>query len=265
MNHQDYYVYALVNTETERIFYIGKGRGNRCKQHLSDKKSYCFNKRLNGYIQKLKDNNIPIRIDKLHENLDEETSYRLEEELILSYGRKGFEENGVLMNILESGRPPSNKGKEHPWWGRKHSDETKEKLSRIMKEKVENGWNPNLGRKHPKEFGEKISASKKGKSINLTEEGKERKRQSRLGKYQTEKQKSAAKDSNSCWWEFEFNGTIFTTKDLKEFAPTLGLTYYALHNMIHCKSNCHPNLKITKISEKGGEPYSIKESKGKYK
>jgi hypothetical protein len=61
-NTSKYYVYYLKNPIKNKIFYVGKGTGNRCKQHLTDKKSYCFNKRLNGYIRNLIDTNTPQEI-----------------------------------------------------------------------------------------------------------------------------------------------------------------------------------------------------------
>ena len=33
------YVYALMNPETNKIFYIGRGKGNRGMQHLLNKKN----------------------------------------------------------------------------------------------------------------------------------------------------------------------------------------------------------------------------------
>ena len=35
---QDYYVYLLVNPITNKIFYVGKGKGNRALQHYKDYK-----------------------------------------------------------------------------------------------------------------------------------------------------------------------------------------------------------------------------------
>lgn len=130
-----YYVYHIINPITFRLFYVGKGEGSRCRQHLTDKPEYTHNKRLNSYIRDLIKNNTPPTIIKIAENLTEEYAYELEELEIKKYGRVGFEENGILLNILESGRPPSFRGEDHPFYGKNHTEETKRKISETKKKK----------------------------------------------------------------------------------------------------------------------------------
>lgn len=128
-----YYVYHLINPITNRIFYVGKGKGLRCKQHLTDKQNTCHNTRLNGYIRNLVNSGNPPTIVKVLENVNEREAYEIEELQISLYGRVGYESGGILLNILSSGRPPVQKGKNHPWYGRKHSEESKQRMSESQK------------------------------------------------------------------------------------------------------------------------------------
>lgn len=148
MNYDEnpvYYVYHLVNPETGIPFYVGKGKGHRCKQHLTDKMEYAPNKRLTGHIMKLRARGFEPIIIKYAEGLTEKAAYELEESQILQYGRIGYEDGGILMNILLEGRPPVLYGEENGFYGRHHSEETK----KIIGEK-------NRGPKHTSESKEKI-------------------------------------------------------------------------------------------------------------
>jgi len=195
MNKNKFYVYHIINPITNRIFYVGKGTGNRCKQHLTDKKEYSFNKRLNGYIRNLIENKTRPIIIKIAENLSEEIAYKLEENEIKKYGRVGFEENGILLNILESGRPPKFEGEDHPWWGRSHTEESKQKISNTKKENFKSGKQiPRSGFTHTQETKEKISKANTGKK--RSEEAIEKTRQANLGRPQTDYQKQKAREAN---------------------------------------------------------------------
>lgn len=147
-----YYVYSLVNPETNEPFYIGKGTRARCYQHLKDTMETTRNKRLTGHIQKLRARGIEPIVVKIKENMPEEAAYILEEQLIREYGRIGFDDGGVLMNILLDGRPPTRVGEENGFYGKTHSQETREFLSESRK-----------GKPLPQETRDKMSASHKGK------------------------------------------------------------------------------------------------------
>lgn len=142
-----FYVYALVNPITKLPFYIGKGTKKRCFDHLNGKirGENCYK---DHTIDKIRSQGFEPTISILKENLTEQMAYEFEEELILTYGRKTHEENGILTNICLSKRPPSQKGK-------KFSDETKEKMSKATKGK----------RKGPmsQETKDKLSMLNKGK------------------------------------------------------------------------------------------------------
>jgi hypothetical protein len=135
-----YYVYAIIDPNSDRPLYIGKGTGNRYKQHLTDKPEYCHNKRLNGRIAKIrklygKDPEIKI----LQDNLEESVAYDMEAELIRTYGRLNYDFHGILLNHLIDCRPPSFSGPDNPFYGKKHTEEAKQKMREAKKDYVP--WN----------------------------------------------------------------------------------------------------------------------------
>lgn len=244
-----YYVYHILNPITNRLFYVGKGSGNRCRQHLTDKKDYAHNKRLNGYIRNLIKNGTPPIIIKIAENLTEENAYELEESEIKKYGRVGFEENGILLNILESGRPPAFKGEQHPWYGRIHTQETKDKISKTKKEQFASGAvKPRSGFTHTEEAKEKNRQAHLGKK--QTEETINKRIESRTKNYnpQTEHQKQKAREANQKTWR------IITPEGVEEIITNL--RQYSLKrnldpgNMMHVASGRqkqHKGYKVFKV------------------
>ena len=81
-----FYVYAYLR-EDGTPYYIGKGSGWRMHQK-------------HGYLHLPPDRSRRV---KLRENLTDEESQEYEKELIAKYGRKGFEEGGILRNITIGG------------------------------------------------------------------------------------------------------------------------------------------------------------------
>ena len=131
-----YYVYCIIDPLKCQPFYIGKGKGNRAFSHLKGTTSA---KRVNDKIQSLRNKGVEPLVDILHERLDELTAYTLEANLIAYYGRKGIDNNGILMNICEDNRPPK-RGKQ--------SEETKKKISQAMKGKNKSKVPWNKGKPH---------------------------------------------------------------------------------------------------------------------
>lgn len=96
-----YYVYALVDPRIDKIFYIGKGKDGRYKDHYKN-----YNKEDNfekfNRIKELKEKRIKLKVVKLIDFLDEETAFKIEEIIIYNLGRKAFNE-GPLLNIKRGG------------------------------------------------------------------------------------------------------------------------------------------------------------------
>lgn len=117
------YVYGLYDPNTEDLFYVGKGTGYRDTSHL--KPSMWSNPKdttnpfLYYKIKSLMENNTPPIIKRLYENISEEDAYRLENELVLKYGRRFSGENGKLFNISEF-MGGNKKGKELSWTKERH-------------------------------------------------------------------------------------------------------------------------------------------------
>lgn len=244
-----YYVYYLINPNTNRVFYVGKGTGIRCKQHLTDKKEYAFNKRLNGYIRNLIKNKTPPIIIKIAENLTEKIAYKLEENEIKNYGRVGFEENGILLNILESGRPPKFEGEDHPWWGRKHSEESKKKMSETKKERYANGIiKKRTGYKQSQETKEKNRLAHLGKKQSKESIDKRIKTRKFNNKPQTEYQKQKAREANQKTWKIitpEGNEEIIT--NLRQYSLERGLDPGNMMHVARGKQSQHKGYRVFKL------------------
>lgn len=79
----DYYVYLLVNPITNKIFYVGKGKGNRALQHYKDYKR-CKEKNSFKYkeIQSFAKLGFKPIVKIVADNLEESIAYRIETKLI---------------------------------------------------------------------------------------------------------------------------------------------------------------------------------------
>ena len=126
---QIYYVYQHRRTDTNEIFYVGKGKENRCYSkknrnkhwhNITNKTDYC--------------------VEVVVKDIDEEFAYLLEQELIAKHKYN----NAPLVNYTDGGEGFSGgkhsyetklkmsldrKGKTSSWKGMLASDETKLKMS----------------------------------------------------------------------------------------------------------------------------------------
>lgn len=126
------------------FYYIGKG---------TDRRPYSKRKRgINPPSDK-------TRILILHSNLDEQTAFDYERKLILFYGRKDLG-TGLLRNMTDGGegmsgwipgeswrkkKSESMKGENNPFYGKKHTQETKNLISRKNKGRCSGKRNPMHG------------------------------------------------------------------------------------------------------------------------
>lgn len=114
----NYYVYLHLTLDEDIPFYVGKGKNQRCKNHLH--RSEWWNNIVNKHDYYIKILDI---------NLTEEEAFSKEIEYINKYGRKQFGNGGTLINLTDGGEGSA---------GKIYTEEEKQKIS----EKYKN--NPNI-------------------------------------------------------------------------------------------------------------------------
>jgi hypothetical protein len=245
-----YYVYHLINPITNLVFYVGKGAKNRCYQHLKDTLKTSKNKRLWGYINNLRKKGYEPNVFKIQENLNENYAYQLEEIEIKKYGRKGFDEGGILMNIVEGGKkPPTGFGEENNFYGKKHSEETKQKISRA-----------NTGRKKPKT--EKAKENSRVAALDYWSEDtvQTQERKQKLGvegrKYwegtpdEIEEKKEKLRKLYEKTYKIVYpDGSEEIVVNLKQACIERGFNHSLVYKVMQGKRNHHKGCKFYKVEE----------------
>lgn len=245
-----YYVYHLLNPITYMVFYVGKGHDQRCYQHLKDTLETTHNKRLWGYINNLRKKGYEPIVLKIQENISEEYAYDLEELEIKKYGRKKIDKGGILMNILEGGkRAPLLYGKMNGFYGKTHTQETKEKISKA-----------NTGTKKPKteQAKENSRTAALGYWSNETEQIQERKQ--KLGvegrRYWegSEDEIEAKKDKLRKLYEKKYkivwpDGTEEIVVNLKQACIEKGFNHSSVYKVLAGKREHHKGCKFYKVED----------------
>jgi hypothetical protein len=156
-----YYVYTL--SDNHKIFYIGKGSGDRMYRHLKKVKrgATTDNHHLDNKLQKMLRDGVQISYNKVYETGDEGLAYAHERELVAKVGLSN------LCNIQAGG-----------YGGNSPSQETRDKISASKKRKP-------LTEAHK----QKLREAKLG--IKQTQETKDKRSLSLKGKPQTDKQKAS--------------------------------------------------------------------------
>lgn len=152
----EYYVYVYLDTKKPgrfiygeyqfdyEPFYIGKGKGERYRKHLLTVKNGKYsNLPKNHIIKKILDEEKEPIILKYFQNIDEKTSFMLEEDMIKNIGRFD-KKSGPLRNLSDGGEGPS---------GCRRSEETRKKLSMMKKGICTENMLNNLKKIHSKMWG----------------------------------------------------------------------------------------------------------------
>ena len=147
-----YYIYEWIRLDTNEPFYVGKGKGRRWNTLTRGN-----NKHFNNIVKK-----IPVAVNFLEENLNEEDAYRLESWYIHEYRDViGYD----LVNLTDGGDGVTLMGESNPMYGRTWWDENtpKEKIDK-WKMSVRNFGenNGNYKRKYTDEQIQKMRDAKKG-------------------------------------------------------------------------------------------------------
>ena len=142
----NFYVYVHINIETNVIFYVGKGNGNRA--YAKTRRSV----RWTNYTNKH-----PYRVEFINSNLSDIEALKIEIETIARIGRIDTN-TGPLINLTDGGEGAS---------GAVRSEETKNKMSIAAKGKIlsleckEKISQINMGKKLSEETKMKISEANK--------------------------------------------------------------------------------------------------------
>lgn len=127
-----HYIYYHRDYNTNDIIYIGVGYNKRAWTFKWGRNKYYLN-----YIQKYGIPNVEIIKEKLYED----EAYDIEIKLIKQYGRKGIDENGILLNRSEGGKTSAKGNKQYitqEWKDKignanrgkiKHNNKSKESIS----------------------------------------------------------------------------------------------------------------------------------------
>ena len=214
-----YYVYMLIDPRNDQPFYVGKGTGNRAVTHLFRKKKRVENQYKEDKIKAIRAAGLEPCVVYVAENiLDEELAHTIETELIMRYGRKGYEPTGILTNKLLDGRPPNHRGKtyEEIYGSPERAQEQREKRARLQKER--GGYGP---KKHSEETKRQYSITRTGKKYGpCSEERKQKIRENRTPV--TGEQHHESKH----WKIISPTGEVYErVGDLKGLCGNLGLSF----------------------------------------
>jgi hypothetical protein len=103
-----YYVYALIDPRDNTIFYVGKGQKDRASVHTKLVKlgKPSENPYKDNVIKNILNEGLEPIIDYVLHTSNEADAYKLEEDLIKQYGRRKYDEGGILTNLCENATPP---------------------------------------------------------------------------------------------------------------------------------------------------------------
>lgn len=123
-----YYVYTLIDPRSNRIFYVGEGKGKRAWSHQVFK-SCTNNPHKDRVIQKIHSSGLEVIVKIIKENLTKAQSVEYESLLIEEIGLEN------LTNICKDANPPVLCGSSNGFYGKTHTAETKVKLGLVNKGK----------------------------------------------------------------------------------------------------------------------------------
>ena len=148
-----FFAYILKDPRTNKPFYVGKGKGNRPQHHIKEAKKDGYIKFANKHkvntIRQILDDGFEVIVQKIDAD-SENDAFEMEELLIAMIGRRDIG-TGILTNLTDGGEGTVNSsvdysGNKNPnygktgelsaWFGKKHTEETKAKISLGNKNKI---------------------------------------------------------------------------------------------------------------------------------
>jgi len=125
LHHTDFYTYLLLDPRVKGYytygeysfeyepFYVGKGKGDRCKRHLTEKRTNKCNIEKILKIKEIKKKDLIPIIIKIKENITNNEALDLEIDMISKIGRQI--NGGPLVNLTNGGEnPPVHFGDDNP-------------------------------------------------------------------------------------------------------------------------------------------------------
>lgn len=202
MQSNNFYIYEHIRPDTGMVFYVGKGCGKRlnCGKHGGSNR----NKHWKAVVAKAGG----FEAIKLVENLDEELAFLIEEERIDQLKRLGIK----LTNQTLGGGGGIK--------GHRHTEETKQKISKHHKEFYKNNPSPCLGKfgkEHPAYGYKHTEKARKGMSENSC-----MKRPEVVAKISCKKSVLAK--------SIEYKGKVYKT--MNDLAKHLGISAQSLRSRI---------------------------------
>lgn len=228
-----YYVYVLLDPRKEgtytygkysfeyQPFYVGKGSLKRAYLHSTKSElNRSYNTFKEAKIKKILKLDLEPKIVFIQKDITENSAFDLEKKVIDAIGLK--EKGGPLTNLTYGG-----------CGGRKLSEATKKKISKIKKEWLSNKENhPMYGRKHSKKTLEKFKNRPKYK---WSEEQKEN-----LKNIRKEKKNPT---QTLTWKCTDPDGKKYIVYGLGEFCRDHGLQQSHMHSVAYGKRNHHKGWK----------------------
>lgn len=169
--NREFYIYLYWRLDTNEVFYVGKGKGDRWKVLSKSRRNKHFINIINKY---------PVVVEIIKDNLTENEAFYWEEEiikiLVFEYGYSiniannySNEEERHLVNMTWGGEGTSG---HNPLEG-KSEEEIREIMELRRKNMIEtknkNGWggtrHPMYGKHHTEETKEKISDKMRGRKL----------------------------------------------------------------------------------------------------
>ena len=220
VNPYRFYTYAYLR-EDRTPYYIGKGNGRRIYEN---KGRPCG---------KPKDKN---RIIFLKQNLTEEDAFKHEVYMIFVFGRKDLG-TGILHNKTDGGEGIS---------GAIRSEETRKKLREAMKGKYFGKDNPFYGKTHSQETREKISKANTGKT------------HSQETKIKMSKEKIGEKHHKSNYWKIAFaDGRIIIQCGLYTWAKENGYNSSSIYRVHMGEYKKHKDIVAVDKLAQGHSPDAL--------
>lgn len=140
---RDFYVYKLIDPRTNTPYYVGKGKNKRAYFHLNEALSTSKKSAKLNTIRDIIASGHNYTIEVVSDGMSEVDACEMEISLIVSLGRRNYDSNGVLTNILKSTKQADfskviyRRGEDHHSFGNSRKQESIEKQKETCRLKAE--------------------------------------------------------------------------------------------------------------------------------